>query len=217
MKNANPEKTGSFLSENQCKIGVLVSGRGTNLQALIDASHQRRMAAEVAVVVSNRSDATALDRARKAGISAYAVTTEKGESKEAFEKQVEALFNRHGVNLVVLAGFMKIVSPWLVARFKNRIINIHPALLPAFPGLLAQKQALEYGARFSGCTVHFVDEGCDTGPIILQAVVKVLPQDTVESLSARILKEEHQLLPKAVDLLARNKVKVTGRRVEIRR
>lgn len=173
------------------------------------------MAAEVSVVVSNRANAPALDRAKKAGIPGFVVNAVKGETKEAFEKQIGEIFNRHGVNLVVLAGFMRIVSPWLISRFKNRIINIHPALLPSFPGLSAQKQALEYGVRLSGCTVHFVDEGCDTGPIILQTAVPVLDTDTVESLSERILKEEHKLLPKAVDLLAKNKVKVTGRRVEI--
>ena len=173
------------------------------------------MAAQVSVVISNRPDTPALDRAKKAGIPGFVVTAVKGESKENFEKKIEAILDRHGVTLVVLAGFMRIVSPYLVSRFRNRIINIHPALLPSFPGLDAQKQALEYGVRLSGCTVHFVDDGCDTGPIILQTTVPVMLQDTVESLSARILKKEHQLLPKAVDLLAKNKVSVTGRRVEI--
>ncbi|MBI2339447.1 MAG: phosphoribosylglycinamide formyltransferase [Deltaproteobacteria bacterium] len=203
------------MSEKKLNVGVLVSGRGTNLQALIDACGEGRILARIAVVISNRPGAPALERAAKAGIPCETLVASKNEGKEAFEKRIEEILKRHGVDLVVLAGFMRIVSPWLISRFKNRIINIHPALLPSFPGLESQRQALEYGVKFSGCTVHFVNEGCDTGPIILQAAVPVLPGDTVESLSERILAEEHQLLPKAVDLLAKNKVKIAGRRVEI--
>ncbi len=194
------------------KIGVLVSGRGSNLQALIDSSRIKKM---LAVVISNKPGVLALERAQKAGIPVEVLEANKGEKREAYDQRLASLLQRYQIELVVLAGFMRVLSPSFVSLFKNRIINIHPSLLPSFPGLEAQKQALEAGVSTSGCTVHFVDEGCDTGSVILQKEVPVKPDDTVETLSARILIEEHKLLPKVVDLLARNKVKVIGRKVEI--
>lgn len=203
------------MSDKVLNVGVLVSGRGTNLQAIIEACAKKEINARIAAVISNKPQAMALERASKAGIPTAVLTSQKGESRESYEKKVEASLKEYGVELIVLAGFMRLVSPYLISKYPQRIINIHPALLPAFPGLDAQKQALDYGARYSGCTVHIVDEGCDTGPIILQSVVPILAGDTVESLSARILKEEHKLFPKAIDLISRNKVKVSGRHVEI--
>lgn len=203
------------MSKKILKIGILVSGRGSNMSAIIKACAKGRTSATVAVVVSDNPSAPALKKAEKAGIEFFSVPFQKGESKKDFEEKIAAILEGHGVELVVLAGFMRILSPYFVLKFPNRIINIHPSLLPAFPGLESQKQALCHGVRHAGCTVHFVDTDCDSGPIILQAVVPVKPSDTAESLSARILKKEHALLPKAIDLIAKNKVKVVGRKVEI--
>lgn len=188
-------------------VGILISGRGSNMEAVIKASKKGKIKACVTIVISDNPEAPGLIKAQKAGIPTKIVTYRKGENREDAEKEIAAIFDQHSVELVVLAGFMRLVSPWLIARYPGRMINIHPSLLPAFPGLEAQKQALKQGVKVSGCTVHLVDSGCDTGPILLQEAVPVLAGDTPETLSARILEKEHILLPKAIDLFARNKVK----------
>jgi phosphoribosylglycinamide formyltransferase-1 len=197
-------------------LGVLASGRGSNLQAILDAIAGGRCPARVAVVVSDRKDAPALDRARQAGIRAVHLDPGAYPDRAAFDDAVAAVLDEHGVALVCLAGYMRVLSPGFVRRYRARILNVHPALLPAFPGLHAQRQALEHGARISGATVHFVDEGVDTGPIVLQGAVPVLPDDTEETLSARILAEEHRLYPEAIRLYAEGRLEVTGRRVRVR-
>ena len=199
-------------------IGVLASGRGTNLQAIIDNVKSGKLPnVEIGCVISDNPDAKALDRARHAGIPAYYIYP--GEKRtvldpEQEEKYIETL-KKHGVELVCLAGFMRILKKRFLDAFSNRIMNIHPALLPAFPGLNAQKQALEYGVKVSGATVHFVDEGIDTGPIILQEAVKVEEDDTVETLADRILKVEHKIYSEAIRLFAEGRLKIEGRRVRI--
>ncbi|MBX7149226.1 phosphoribosylglycinamide formyltransferase [bacterium] len=203
------------MSEKTLTLGVLVSGRGTNLQALIDARYERKLAATVGVVISNKPDSRAIERSRKAGIPAFVIEPQAGESREDYDKKLINCLNEHKVDLVVLAGFMRILSPSFIKAFPTKVINIHPSLLPSFPGRYAQKDALEYGVKFAGCTVHFADEGCDTGPIIMQSVVPIDAGETPESLADKILLEEHQLLPKAVDLVARGKVTVKGRQVII--
>jgi phosphoribosylglycinamide formyltransferase-1 len=195
------------------RLGVLVSGRGSNLQAIIDASEAGRIDAVVAVVISDVADAFALERARTHGIEAAFVDSRLFDTKEAFDAAVIDLLRKREVDLVCLAGFMRLLSPQFMEEFRHRILNIHPALLPAFPGLHVQRKALKHGVKFSGCTVHFVDEGTDTGPIIIQAVVPVLDDDTEESLSARILKYEHQIYPRAIQLFAEGRLEVLGRRV----
>ncbi len=197
------------------KIGVLVSGRGSNLQAILDAIATKKINATLAVVISNNPESAALDRARKASVPTEILVSQKNEKREAYDKKLVDTLKKYGVELVVLAGFMRILSSTFLTPFKNKVINIHPSLLPKFPGLHAQKQALEAGVTTSGCTVHFVDEGCDTGPIILQTQVSIEPGDTVETLEARILKEEHKLLPKVIDLITKNKVKISGRTITI--
>lgn len=197
------------------KVGVLVSGRGTNLQAILDACREKRIAAEVACVLSSKKDAPALERAKRDSVPSFVVPYVKGEPPESAEKKMIEILRHHRVELVVLAGFMRIITPTFINEFPNRILNVHPALLPSFPGLKAQEQALNYGVKVSGATVHLVDPVCDGGPILLQETVPVLENDTVETLSARILKTEHKILPKAIDLFARNKVKVVGRKVII--
>jgi phosphoribosylglycinamide formyltransferase-1 len=198
-------------------LGVLASGRGTNLQAVIDACRKGRIPAEVRVVISDVEDALALDRARRAGIAA--VYLRPGKFKTKLEPEIELAYanclREHGVELVLLAGFMRILHGDFLSEFSGRIMNIHPALLPAFPGLNAQKQALERRVRFTGCTVHFVDESVDGGPIILQAVVPVGAEDSVESLSGRILKEEHRIYCEAIRLFCQGRLKIEGRRVRI--
>lgn len=196
------------------KIGVLVSGRGSNLQAIIDNIENGSLSAELAVVISDQADAYALERAKKHNIPAVHASSKgyKGKRDEYDALLIKELQQKN-VDLVCLAGFMRIISPTLIKAFPNRIMNIHPALLPAFPGLHVQKKALEHGVKFSGCTVHFVDEGMDTGPIIIQAVVPVLDNDTEETLSERILKQEHKIYSHAIQLFAEGKLKVNGRRV----
>lgn len=201
------------MSSNLLKIAVLVSGRGSNLEAIIHACQKKQIQAEVCVVISNKKEALALEKAKKAAIPAKYIPSSKGESKEDFEQKIIDCLKQYQVELIVLAGFMKIITPFFIKQFPNKIINIHPSLLPAFPGLDAQKQALDHKASISGATVHFVDSGCDTGPIILQERVPVLPNDTVDTLSDRILVKEHQILPKAIDLIAKNKVRIEGRKV----
>jgi phosphoribosylglycinamide formyltransferase-1 len=198
------------------RIGVLVSGRGSNLQAIIDNIEHGALAAEIAVVISDQADAFALERARTHAIPAVHVSAKgyRGRREEYDELLVREL-RKFQVDLVVLAGFMRIITGVLVSAFPNRIMNIHPALLPSFPGLHVQKAAIEHGVKFSGCTVHFVDEGMDTGPIIIQAVVPVLDGDTEDTLSARILKQEHKVFSRAVQLFAEGRLRIEGRRVLI--
>lgn len=194
------------------KIGVLVSGRGSNLQALIDAARRGELGGEVAVVVSNVEGALGIERARQAGISAV-FRDHRGKKREAFDAEIVEILQAHHVDLVCLAGFMRLLSPVFVRAFAGRIVNIHPALLPAFPGLDAQRQAWEHGAKVSGATVHLVDEGLDSGPIVAQEAVPVVSSDTPETLAARILEAEHRLYPKAVRLLLEGRCRVEGRRV----
>jgi len=198
-------------------LGVLVSGRGSNLQSIIDHIEAGELHARIAVVISDQEDAFALERARKHGIATEVVPVPRGASREDYDTNLVRILKDYGVELVILAGFMRIISPVLVNAFTNKILNIHPALLPAFPGLHVQRKAVDYGVKFSGCTVHFVDEGMDTGPIILQAVVPVLDEDTEESLAARILIEEHKAYPKAIEFYAQNRLRIEGRKVLISR
>jgi phosphoribosylglycinamide formyltransferase 1 len=191
---------------------VLISGRGSNLQALIEACTDRRYPAEIGVVISNRSDAPGLKRATAAGIPAEVVAERE---RPAFATAADALLRRHGIGLVCLAGFMRLLDRRLVEAWRDRMVNIHPSLLPAFPGLDAQRQAFEAGVRFTGCTVHFVRPEVDCGPIVAQAVVPVVPGDDVASLSVRILAAEHRLYPLALRLIAEGRVRVADNRAEI--
>ncbi|MFA5383668.1 MAG: phosphoribosylglycinamide formyltransferase [Eubacteriales bacterium] len=195
------------------KIGVLVSGRGSNLQAIMDACDEGKIPAQVVVVISDVGDAPALERARSKGIDASHVNYQGFSDKTEYEKAVAGILKDHHVELVCLAGYKRIVGRDLLDAFPNRIMNIHPALLPSFPGLDAQRQAFEHGVRFSGCTVHFIDKGVDSGPIILQAVVPVQQSDTPETLAQRILAEEHRIYPEAIGLFAGGKLKIEGRKV----
>ena len=198
------------------KIGVLVSGSGSNLQSILDACARGDLRARVVCVISNKADAFALERAKKAGIPALHLDHRAHAGREAYDAALVATLREFGVELVVMAGFMRIITPVLLEAFPMAVMNIHPALLPAFPGLHAQRQALEYGAKFAGCTVHFVDAGTDTGPIIVQAAVPVLEEDTEETLSARIQKEEHRIYPEAVKLFSEGRLSVVGRQVKIK-
>ena len=197
----------------QLSIGVLISGGGTNLQAIIDAIEAKRLDAAIKLVLSNKVDAYGLVRAKNHGIATEILDHMKYSSRETYDQAVVDLLRAHGVELVVLAGFMRLLSPVFVKAYSNRIMNIHPALLPSFPGLHVQKKAVEYGVRFSGCTVHFVNDECDEGPIIIQAVVPVFADDTEAKLAARILKEEHRIYPRAIQLYAEGRLRVDGRRV----
>ena len=203
-------------TSNKVRIGVLASGSGSNLQAIIDAVEAGKIKAEIAVVISDNKKAYALERARKHDITTLFIDPKQHRRREDYDTAVLAKLREHNVNLVLLAGYMRIVSVVLVEAYENRMINIHPALLPSFPGLHVQKKAMDYGARFSGCTVHFVDGGMDTGPIIIQAVVPVLPDDTEDALAARILKREHQIYPEAVRLFCEGRLKVAGRMVTVK-
>src|SRR5437660_5445521 len=195
------------------RIGVLLSGRGSNFEALADSVASRRIPnAQIALVLSNREAAAGIDRARARGL-ATRILPSKGLEREAYDRLVVAALNEAKVDLVCLAGYMRLLSPYFVSAFPQGILNIHPSLLPSFPGLEAQKQALDYGVKFAGCTVHFVDENLDAGPIILQSVVPVEDNDTEESLSARILKDEHKIYSEAVKFVLEGKYKINGRRV----
>jgi phosphoribosylglycinamide formyltransferase 1 len=194
------------------RIGVLVSGRGSNLQALIEAARRGELGAEVGVVVSNVETAPALERAREAGIPAV-FRDHRGRKREDFDSEVVEILRAHDVEVVCLAGFMRLLSPVFVRAFPGRVLNIHPALLPSFPGLDAQRQAWEHGAKVSGATVHLVDEGLDSGPIVAQEAVPVLSTDTPETLAARILEVEHRLYPRAARLVLEGRCRVVGRRV----
>lgn len=195
------------------RIGVLLSGRGSNFEALADSVAAGRIpSAEIAVVVSNREGAPGIERARARGIPALVIPS-KGLEREAYDKLVAAALVEKRVDLVCLAGYMRLLSAYFVAAFPNRILNIHPSLLPAFPGLEAQRQALEHGAKFSGCTVHFVDENLDAGPIVMQAVVPIKDADTPETLAERILREEHRIYSEAVRIVLEGRYRIEGRRV----
>ena len=194
-------------------IAVLVSGSGSNLQAIIDASERGEIPCRVGVVVSNKADAYGLVRARNHGIPTEMVDHRAFESREAFDARMVEVIRSSGAELVCLAGFMRVVTPTFLRAFPHRILNIHPALLPSFPGTHGPRQALQYGVRFSGCTVHFLDEGVDTGPVIVQAVVPVYEDDTEETLAARILKEEHRIYPMAIRLYFEGRLELSGRRV----
>jgi len=194
-------------------IGVLVSGRGSNLQAILDACARPGYPAQVAVVISDRERALALERARTAGVEALWINPKDFADRESFDAELVRELTARGVGLMCHAGFMRILSPVYVRAFAGRALNIHPSLLPAFPGLHAQRQALDHGAKVAGATVHFVDEGMDSGPIVLQAAVPVEPNDTEETLSARILVQEHRLYPEAIRLFAEGRLRIEGRRV----
>lgn len=196
-------------------IGVLISGRGSNLQAIIDASEKGDIPAKVSVVISNKPDAYGLKRAKKHKIPTAVFEPKKFPDKNTYELEIVKTLKQHKVDLVCLAGYMRIVGTVLLEHYPGKIINIHPALLPSFPGLHVQQAALDHGVKISGATVHFVDEGCDTGPIIVQASVPVLENDTEETLSARILEQEHKIYPQAIKLFAEGKLKIEGRRVRI--
>lgn len=195
------------------KVGVLASGRGSNLQALIDALKNGEDSYQIAAVISDKEQAQALNRAKEEQIPHAFINPRQFSNKEDFELEILKFIRKQDCDLICLAGFMRILTPSFITKAEMKIVNIHPSLLPAFPGLNAHQQALDYGVKYSGCTVHFVDEGVDSGPIILQAAVAVEADDTVETLSQRILKEEHRLYPLAIKLIAEDKVKIEGRKV----
>jgi phosphoribosylglycinamide formyltransferase-1 len=199
------------------RLGVLVSGRGSNLQAIIDAIEASTLSAEIAVVVSNKQDAAGLERARKHGVPDVWLDAKpfagRPDSREAYDRALLDVLRKYEVDLVLLAGYMKIVTPVLITAYENRMMNIHPSLLPSFPGLDVQKKALEHGCKISGCTVHFVTEGVDEGPIIIQAAVPIVEGDTPGTLAARILEQEHRIYPRAIQLYAEQRLRVEGRRV----
>jgi phosphoribosylglycinamide formyltransferase-1 len=195
------------------RIGVLLSGRGSNFEALADSVAAGRIpGAEVSVVISNREGAPGIERAKDRGIATQVIPS-KGLERETYDRQVVAVLRERKVDLICLAGYMRLLSPYFVAAFPRRILNIHPSLLPSFPGLESQRQALEYGVKFAGCTVHFVDENLDAGPIVLQAAVAVEDSDTEATLSAKILKEEHRIYSEAVRIVLEERFKIEGRRV----
>lgn len=198
------------------RLGVLASGRGSNLQSILDHCREGLIPAEVAVVISDKPGAYALERAKTAGASACYINPKDFSTKVEYEQHLVRTLNEAGVQLVCLAGYMRLVGQTLLQDYNNRIMNIHPSLLPSFPGLHGHRDALDYGVKISGCTVHFVDEGMDTGPIILQAAVPVLDDDTEETLSARILEQEHKIYPEAIRLFAQGQLQVQGRKVVIR-
>ena len=201
-------------------LGILISGRGSNMEAILKAIKNKKISVKPSIIISNKPNARGLKIAKKMGVKTQIVDSKnfKG-SRTDYDKKIISVLTKNGVTskngLVCLAGFMRILSPYFIKKYKNRILNIHPALLPAFPGLDAQKQTIEKGVGYSGCTVHIVDNGVDSGPILLQAVVKVKNDDTEETLSKRILAKEHEIYPKVVDLFARKKIRVLGKRVKI--
>ena len=197
-------------------LGVLISGRGSNLQAIIDAAEKGEIHSQVAVVISNDPEAYGLERAKKHNIPAVVIDNRKFKDKNTYELEIIKVLEQHNVDLVCLAGYMRIVGPVLLERYQGKMINIHPSLLPAFPGLHAQKQALDHGVLITGCTVHFVDTGCDTGPIIIQSAVPIHENDDEETLSERILQQEHIIYPQAIRLIADGKLKIEGRKVKLK-
>jgi len=199
------------------RIGVLLSGRGSNFEALADSVAAGRIPeAEIGLVLSNREGAPGIDRAKARGFATRVIPS-KGLERETYDRQVVAALREANVDLICLAGYMRLLSPFFVAAFPQRILNIHPSLLPSFPGLESQRQALEYGVKFAGCTVHFVDENLDAGPIVLQAVVPIEDRDTEVTLSARILQEEHRIYSEAVKIVLAGNYKIAGRRVLLTR
>ena len=196
-------------------LGVLCSGRGTNLQSIMAAVASGQIPAEIGIVLTDKPEAKALDRAEKAGLVHVCVDRRQCASKQEFEEKLVKALQESGVTLVILAGFMRILSPYFVQRFKGRILNIHPSLLPSFGGAHAHRDVLAYGVKVSGCTIHFVDEGMDSGPIILQDTVPVLDDDTEDTLAARVLEQEHILYPKAIELYVNGKLEIKGRHVKI--
>ena len=210
MSDPNPP-----VRQEGIRLGALSSGRGSNLQAIIDACEVGKISAKIAVVVSDKSDALALERARRHRLMAVFLNPKEFPTREDYDERMVEILKQQAVDLVILAGYMRIVTPRLISAYPNRIMNIHPSLLPSFPGLRAPKQALEWGVKVSGCTVHFVNETVDQGPIIFQAAVPVFPEDTEESLSARILEQEHRILPQAIQYFAEGRLQVVGRRVMI--
>ncbi|WP_027339637.1 phosphoribosylglycinamide formyltransferase [Halonatronum saccharophilum] len=198
------------------KIGVLASGRGSNLQSIIDSIESGELEAKVELVISDKEGAKALERANNQGIASKYINPKIYDSKEKFEQAMIDALEEYEVDLIVMAGFMRILTPYFVRHYKNRVMNIHPSLLPSFPGLHAQKQALDYGVKVAGCTVHFADEGMDTGPIIIQAAVPVQEGDTEETLAKRILKEEHRIYPQAVKLYAQDRLEVKDGKVIVK-
>lgn len=205
-----------MVTKNLLSIGVLASGRGSNLQAIIDAVESKRLSARIVCVISDKKDAQALDRARQHGAKAIFLDPRGYDSRQDYDQALVECLRSHEVELVCLAGFMRILSPAFVQAFPGQILNIHPSLLPSFPGLKVQRKALEHGVKFSGCTVHFVTEEVDAGPIVIQASVPVLDGDTEESLSERILAEEHKIYPQAIQWIADGRLKLEGRRVLLR-
>lgn len=197
-------------------LGVLISGNGSNLQAIIDACESGKIPAKVAVVISNNPDAFGLRRAKKHNIPAVAIDHRAYADRNTYELEIVKVLQQHGVELVCLAGYMRIVGEVLLQHYRGKMINIHPSLLPSFPGLHAQRQALEHGVLITGCTVHYVDEGCDTGPIIIQSAVPVKEKDDEVVLSDRILQQEHQIYPEAIRLIAEDKLIIEGRRVKLK-
>jgi len=197
------------------KIGVLVSGNGTNLQALIDAVDKEQIKAEITVVISNKPKVFALERASLSGINTIYLEEKPDLSREEYDNKVKEVLDDYGVDLVLLAGFMRILSPAFVQHYKGRMMNIHPSLLPAFPGLDAQQQALDYGVKVTGATVHFVDEGLDSGPIIIQSPTLISEDDTIETLKTRVLRVEHWIYPQAVQLYLEGKLKIEGNKVRV--
>lgn len=202
-------------AKGRLKVGVLASGRGSNLDAIARACEEGRIPAEVVVVICDVDGAGAFEVASRHGIPAILVRPRDFGSKTLYETEVVSILNGYGVELVALAGYMRIVGKTLLQAYRGRMMNIHPSLLPAFPGLEAQKQALEYGVKVSGCTVHFVDEGVDSGPIVIQRAVEVLEEDTPATLAARILQREHEIFPEAIRLFAEGRLRIEGRRVRI--
>jgi phosphoribosylglycinamide formyltransferase-1 len=201
-------------------LGILISGRGSNMESILKAIKKKKIPINPAVVISNKPNAKGLTIAKKMGIQTEVIESSKYKGKRLqYDKKIISTLKKYKVTpsngLVCLAGFMRIISPYFIKEYKNKILNIHPALLPAFPGLDAQKQAIEFGSKFSGCTVHFVDEGVDTGPIIIQEIVKINNNDTEKSLSKKILVKEHEIYPKAVELFAKKKISIKGRKVKI--
>jgi len=201
------------------RVAVLASGRGSNLQAVIDAIEAGTVHAKIVAVISNKKEAPALERASRYGLSAFFIDPKpyagRLDSREAYDRELLDVLKHHDVELVLLAGYMKIVTAGLVEAFTNRMMNIHPSLLPSFPGLDVQKKAIEWGCKLAGCTVHFVTEGVDEGPIIIQAAVPILDADNPNTLAARILEQEHKIYPRAVQLFAEGRLRVEGRRVFI--
>jgi phosphoribosylglycinamide formyltransferase-1 len=198
------------------KLGILISGNGSNLQSIIDYIEKGSLKATIKIVISNNPDAYGLTRAKKHGIPVVILKNGDFINKEDFDLELINILKNNSVDLVILAGFMRVLTPTFLKAFTQKIMNIHPALLPSFPGIHGQKQALEYGVKLSGCTVHFVDEGVDTGPIIIQSAVPVHNNDTEETLAARILKEEHRIYPQAIQFFAEGKIEIKGRKVRIK-